>query len=319
MHLGGRAAPQTFDFSRITIDSLLRGNDGMDSSVGAASAAPRSLMSTYVIGDVQGCDDELGELLSFIRFEPAKDRVLFVGDLVNRGPKSAEVLRRVKALHAIGAADSVLGNHDFFLIMALDGFSTLHDGDTLEQVLTAPDARELVEWLRHRPLMIEHDGYSVVHAGLLPAWTMADARALARELEFELRSPNYREFLANLFGNEPRIWHDDLRGLPRYRASVNAFARLRFCSPFSEIEFKEKRDASFAPPGFAPWFAQPARRSASAHVVSGHWSSEGLRLLPNSSLLDSGCLWGGALTALRLDDRAVFQVPSAQPISIVSD
>ncbi|TAG49653.1 MAG: symmetrical bis(5'-nucleosyl)-tetraphosphatase [Betaproteobacteria bacterium] len=276
-------------------------------------------MSTYVIGDVQGCDDELGALLSLMRFNRSKDHVLFVGDLVNRGPKSAEVLRRVKALHADGAADSVLGNHDFFLIMAREGFSKLHDGDTLEQVLTAPDAAELVEWLRHRPLMIERDGHCVVHAGLLPAWTMADARSLARELEREIRSPDYREFLANLFGNEPRIWHDDLRGSPRHRASVNAFARLRFCTPFSEIEFKEKRDASFAPPGFSPWFAQPARRSASAHVVSGHWSSEGLRLLPNTSLLDSGCLWGGALTALRLDDRAVFQVPSAQPMSIDSD
>ena len=276
-------------------------------------------MGTYVIGDVQGCDDELAELLTLTRFDTKKDRVLFVGDLVNRGPKSAEVLRRVKALYALGAADSVIGNHDFFLIMALEGFSTLHQGDTLDQVLSQPDACELIDWLRHRPLLIEHDQHVVVHAGLLPAWTLAEARALAREIEAQLRGEHYREFLRDLFGNEPRTWHSDLQGLPRQRVIVNAFARLRFCTPFSEIEFKEKRDASHAPAGFAPWYLLPARNSAQAHVISGHWSSEGLRLYPNVSLLDSGCLWGGALTAMRIEDRAVFQVPSNQPLALSSD
>ena len=276
-------------------------------------------MSTYVIGDIQGCDDELGELLRLVQFDAAVDRVYFVGDLVNRGPKSVAVLRRVKALTDKGAADSVLGNHDFFLIMALEGFSALHDGDTLDHVLREPDARELVDWLRRRPLLIELDDAVIVHAGLLPAWTMADARMLAHEIERELRGPDYRSFLQTLFGNEPRNWHDSLSGVPRYRAIVNALARLRFCTPFSEIEFKEKRDASFAPNGFAPWFRLPGRRSASTHVMSGHWSSEGLRLLPTVSLLDSGCLWGGALTAVRLQDRAVFQVPSRQPVSQLQD
>ncbi len=276
-------------------------------------------MSNYVIGDVQGCDDELAELLALIRFSPAVDHVYFVGDLVNRGPKSAEVLRRVKALADMGAADSVLGNHDFFLIMAFEGFSKLHEGDTLDQVLRQPDARDLVVWLRQRPLLIEVVSYVIVHAGLLPAWTVADASALAREIEHELRGPYYREFLRTLFGNEPRSWHDDLVGVARNRATVNAFARLRFCTAFSEIEFHEKRDASYAPAGFAPWFALPGRRSANAHLISGHWSSEGLRLLPNASLLDSGCLWGGALTAMRLEDRAIFQVPSQQPMSLLAD
>lgn len=276
-------------------------------------------MSTYVVGDIQGCDDELGELLRLIRFDAATDHVYFVGDLVNRGPKSVEVLRRAKAMADRGAADSVLGNHDFFLIMALEGFSELHDGDTLHQVLREPDARELVDWLRHRPLLIEVDDTVIVHAGLLPAWTVADARMLAHEIERELRGPNYRSFLQTLFGNEPRSWHDSLSGVARSRATVNAFARLRFCTPFSEIEFREKRDASFAPRGFSPWFKLPGRRSASAHVISGHWSSEGLRLLPTVSLLDSGCLWGGALTAVRLQDRAVFQVPSQQPVSLLQD
>ena len=276
-------------------------------------------MSTYIIGDIQGCDDELGELLALIRFDPATDHVYFVGDLVNRGPKSIEVLRRVKALSDAGVADSVLGNHDFFLIMALEGFSKLHDGDTLDQVLRETDAHELVDWLRHRPLLIELDDTVIVHAGLLPAWTVADARTLAHEIERELRGPNYRSFLQTLFGNEPRSWHDSLSGVARHRAIVNAFARLRFCTPFSEIEFKEKRDASFTPKGFLPWFRVPGRRTAAAHVMSGHWSSEGLRLLPTVSLLDSGCLWGGALTAVRLQDRAVFQVPSQQPVSLLQD
>ena len=276
-------------------------------------------MSTYVVGDVQGCDDELGNLLALIRFDPAADQVYFVGDLVNRGPKSVQVLRRVKALSDKGVANSVLGNHDFFLIMALEGFSELHRGDTLASVLLEPDARELVDWLRHRPLLIELNETVIVHAGLLPAWTIADARVLAHDIERELRGPNYRAFLKTLFGNEPRIWHDNLSGVPRYRAIVNAFARLRFCTPFSEIEFKEKRQASFAPKRFSPWFSLPGRRSASTHITSGHWSSEGLRLLPTVSLLDSGCLWGGALTAVRLQDRAVFQVPSQQAFSKLDD
>jgi bis(5'-nucleosyl)-tetraphosphatase (symmetrical) len=276
-------------------------------------------MSTYVVGDIQGCDDELGELLTFIRFNPTQDEVIFVGDLVNRGPQSLEVLRRVRSLNVEGAAESVLGNHDFFLIRALEGFSSMHDGDTLDQVLAASDARALVDWLRHRPLIIERGDYVIVHAGLLPAWTVADVRALAREIETALRGSSYREFLRDLFGNEPKVWHEHLRGLPRFRAAVNAFARMRFCTPFSELEFKEKRDASFAPAGFAPWFAQPARRTGAHHVISGHWSSEGLRLRPNSSQLDSGCLWGGALTALRIEDKAIFQVPSRQALSLMSD
>ena len=276
-------------------------------------------MSTFVIGDVQGCDDELEQLLALIRFDVARDRVYFVGDLVNRGPKSAQTLRRVKALNELGVADSVLGNHDFFLIMALEGFSKLHEGDTLDQVLDASDARALIDWLRHRPLLLALDDAVIVHAGLLPAWSLADVRALAGEIERELRGPNYRVFLQNLFGNEPRTWHDRLSGVARHRAVVNAFARLRFCTPFSEIDFAEKRDSTFAPAGFSPWFALPGRRTADVHVVSGHWSSEGLRLLPNVSLLDSGCLWGGALTAMRLEDRAVFQVPSRQPLSQAQD
>ncbi len=276
-------------------------------------------MSTYVIGDLQGCDDELGELLALIRFAPSSDRVYFVGDLVNRGPKSAQVLRRVKSLQEKGVAESVLGNHDFFLIMAAEGFSSLHSGDTLQDVLNEPDARELVDWLRHRPLAIAIDETLIVHAGALPAWSSRDVVAYAHEIESALRAPTYRAFLATLFGNDPTTWHPELVGVPRARVIVNALARLRFCTVFSEIEFKEKRDAMFAPDPFKPWCQISARRSGDAHIVAGHWSSEGLRLHPNVSLLDSGCLWGGALTAMRLEDRAIFQVPSQQAYAAIAD
>ncbi|MCC7068935.1 MAG: symmetrical bis(5'-nucleosyl)-tetraphosphatase [Burkholderiales bacterium] len=276
-------------------------------------------MSTWVIGDVQGCAAELDELLALIRLDPAHDRVVFVGDLVNRGPDSADVLRRVKALNARGVADSVLGNHDFFLIMAHAGFATPHAGDTLDQVLAADDADDLVAWLRARPLLIDVDDCAVVHAGVLPAWSLADARMLAREVERRLGGADYRTFLQHLFGNDPRTWHEALRDMPRARVIVNAFARLRFCTAESELEFAEKRDALAAPPGFAPWFAHPGRRSAGGKLLAGHWSSEGLRLWPNVTLLDSGCLWGGSLSARRLDDGAVFQVPSRQPLALIQD
>ncbi|TAG82468.1 MAG: symmetrical bis(5'-nucleosyl)-tetraphosphatase [Betaproteobacteria bacterium] len=276
-------------------------------------------MATYVIGDVQGCDDELGELLALIQFEPQKDRVLFVGDLVNRGPKSAAVLRRIRALNLVGAADSVLGNHDFFLIMAFEGLSKVHPGDTLDDVLDAPDASELVAWLRQRPLVLPVKDRLIVHAGFLPAWSRTDALAFAREIETALRSPTYRAFLETLFGNEPNAWHPALTGVARARVIVNALARLRFCSAFSEIEFKEKRDITHAKEGRKAWFCWPNRRSADCAVIAGHWSSEGLRLMPNVSLLDSGCLWGGALTAQRIDDGAIFQVPSRQPHAVIGD
>jgi bis(5'-nucleosyl)-tetraphosphatase (symmetrical) len=276
-------------------------------------------VSTYVIGDVQGCDAELGELLALVRFDPTRDRVYFVGDLVNRGPASAAVLRRVKQLAELGAADSVLGNHDFFLIMAYAGLARPHPGDTLEDVLHAPDADTLIEWLRHRPLLIDVGNATLVHAGLLPAWDLTEARRLAREIESALRAPDPVPFLRELFGNEPRQWSASLTGMARARVIVNALARMRFCSADSTLEFAEKRDRTHAPAGFAPWFAHPERGTRARRVIAGHWSSEGLRLWPNVVLLDSGCLWGGALTALRLDDDAVFQVPSRQPGGLIAD
>ncbi|MCS6995433.1 MAG: symmetrical bis(5'-nucleosyl)-tetraphosphatase [Casimicrobiaceae bacterium] len=276
-------------------------------------------MATFVIGDLQGCHEELERLLTLIRFDCARDRAVFVGDLVNRGPDSLSVLRRIAALAEQGAAESVLGNHDFFLILAYYGLAKLAPDDTLGELLAAEDAPRLIDWLRHRPLLVETGQTVIIHAGLLPSWSLAQARALAREVETALRVPDPRAFLSTLFGNEPRAWRETLAGSDRARVIVNAFARLRFCSAADEIEFREKRDARHAPAGFAPWFAHPERASRHARIVAGHWSSEGLRLWPNVTLIDSGCLWGGALTALRLDDGALFQVPSLRPRSLALD
>jgi bis(5'-nucleosyl)-tetraphosphatase (symmetrical) len=267
----------------------------------------------YVIGDIQGCYDELVDLLNLIAFNPSADEVWFVGDLVNRGPKSAEVLRLVKSLGT--RARTVLGNHDFFLLRVAEGFGKAHAGDTLEQVLSQPDAPELLTWLRQQPLAIVEDDTIMIHAGLLPQWTRADVIACAREIETALQGPDWKTYLRDLFGNTFGPWSDKLEGMERARTIVNALCRLRYCDSFGVIEYVEKRGPAFTPANMKPWFTHPHRRTGAQHVIAGHWSSLGLYIAPQVSMLDSGCLWGGALTALRLDDRSLFQVPSRQPIS----
>ena len=259
-------------------------------------------MATYAIGDVQGCFHELQALLEALRFDPGQDRLWFVGDLVNRGPGSLEVLRFVKALQ--GGAVVVLGNHDLHLVTQHEGFERPRRDDTFADVLSAPDRRELVDWLRQRPLMHVEDGYAMVHAGLLPQWSVERALALAREVETALRAPNYRDFLANMYGSQPDHWDDSLKGWDRLRVVVNAMTRLRFCTPDGKMEFRAK--ATTPPPGYGAWF--DFRREGAGTIVCGHWSALGLRLAPGFAALDSGCVWGGKLTALRLEDRAVFQV-----------
>lgn len=261
-------------------------------------------MAVYAIGDVQGCHDELRALLALCRFDPARDRLWFVGDLVNRGPDSLAVLRYVRSLGR-GAA-VVLGNHDLHLVCVYEGLAKRRRDDTLDAVLAAPDARELVDWLRTRPLMHGAPGYAMVHAGLLPQWSLARARTLAREVETALRSTQHREFLAHLYGSEPAEWSDELRGWDRLRVIVNAMTRLRYCSPAGRMEFRAKGTA--APGGMRPWFEARQRRERTT-VVCGHWSTLGIKLAPRLAALDSGCVWGGALTALRLEDRALFQIP----------
>lgn len=266
-------------------------------------------MATYAVGDIQGCFASLQALLEKCSFSPEFDRLWLVGDLVNRGPRSLETLRFVKGLG--DRAVTVLGNHDLSLLMAAEGFGKRHRSDTIDDILAAPDRDELLHWLRHQCLMHVRGDYAMVHAGLLPAWSVAEARALAGEVEQALQAENYREFLANMWGSEPGSWDSSLTGWPRLRVIVNAMTRMRFCSSAGEMDFKAKGELSQAPAGYLPWFEVPGRRSAATVLVTGHWSALGLRLEPNLLALDSGCLWGGKLSALRLEDRALFQVDCA--------
>jgi bis(5'-nucleosyl)-tetraphosphatase (symmetrical) len=260
-------------------------------------------MATYAIGDVQGCADELRALLAQLDFRAEQDRLWFVGDLVNRGPASLEVLRFVRAL--ADAAVVVLGNHDFHLLCLAEGFAKKRPDDTLDEMLAAPDAPQLLQWLRARPLMHVEAGYAMVHAGLLPQWSLDRAQALAREVEAALRGEGYRDFLAHLYGSQPRVWRDDLRGWDRLRVIVNALARLRFCNAAGEMELAAK--GRHAPPGYQPWFE--LRPAYELPIVCGHWSALGLKLTDKLAALDTGCVWGGSLSALRLEDRRLFQVP----------
>ncbi len=261
-------------------------------------------MATYAIGDVQGCFDELEALVARIGFDPARDRLWFVGDLVNRGPKSLEVLRYVRALGE--RAIVVLGNHDLHLVCHAEGQWRKRAGDTLDAVLAAADGRELVAWLRARPLMHAEGDHAMLHAALLPQWSIAKGLELAREVEAALAAPNYREFLARMYGSTPEEWHEGLAGFDRLRAIVNAMTRLRFCTPGGRMEFRAKGVAP--PPGFSAWF--DLRPAGEPHaIVCGHWSALGLKLGARLLALDSGCVWGGALSAVRLEDRALFQVP----------
>ena len=264
-------------------------------------------MSTYAIGDIQGCYDSLQNLLASCAFDPAKDRLWLVGDLVNRGPKSLETLRLIKSFG--NSALTVLGNHDLYLLMVAEGGAKYRaKDDTLDSVLNAPDRDELLDWLRQQPLCHTEDDYCLVHAGLLPQWSIKRARELAREVETQLQGKNYREFIANLWGSEPAGWSDDLKGWPRLRVIVNAMTRMRFCTKKGSMDFKAKGKLTNAPDGHLPWFDLPDRKSADSILVTGHWSALGLRITPNLLALDSGCLWGGHLTAIRLEDRRVFQV-----------
>lgn len=267
---------------------------------GAVDSAP---MATYAIGDLQGCTDELQALLAQIDFRGGRDRLWLVGDLVNRGPKSLEALRFVRALGE--AAVVVLGNHDIHLLCLAEGFARKRADDTLDEVLAAPDAPQLLQWLRTRPLMHVEADYAMVHAGLLPQWSIDRAQALAREVETALRGDAYRDFLAQLYGSVPRTWRDDLAGWDRLRVIVNAMARMRFCSAEGEMELEAKGRS--APPGFRPWFE--LRPAGERTIVCGHWSALGLNLTDGLAALDTGCVWGGSLSALRLEDQRLFQLP----------
>jgi len=269
-------------------------------------------MTTYAIGDLQGC------LASFnaLRVQlPTPDRFIFVGDLVNRGPQSLATLRDVKQRVDRGQAIALLGNHDLHLLAADAGIRPLHDSDTLREVLEAPDRDVLLAWLRNRPLAHREDGFLFVHAGVLPSWTVDRTLELAREVERRLAADDHVEFLREMYGNEPARWSDDLTGHDRLRCVVNALTRVRLVAPDGTMLLKFKDGAAAAPSGYMPWFDHPQRATRETPVVFGHWSTEGLVTRSNVIGLDTGCVWGGKLTALRLADRALFQVdcPQSQP------
>ena len=270
-------------------------------------------MAIYAVGDVQGCYTELARLLDDVRFDAAVDRLWLVGDLVNRGPDSLAVLRLVKSLG--DSAITVLGNHDLHLLAVAEGIGELHRTDTLDEILNAPDRDELLHWLRNQRLLHAQDGYVLVHAGLLPQWTVAQAGSLAREAEAALCGGDHATFLARMYGNTPHDWDDNLSGHKRLRVIINAFTRMRICTAEGEMEFKFKSEVRDIPPGYLPWYDVPGRASRDATVIFGHWSALGLLLRKDVIALDTGCLWGGPMSAIRLDDRQLFQVACNNPVA----
>jgi bis(5'-nucleosyl)-tetraphosphatase (symmetrical) len=263
-------------------------------------------MATYAIGDLQGCFASLQQLIGEIGFRESEDRLWFVGDLVNRGPQSLEILRFVKSLGE--RAVCVLGNHDLHLLIVAEGQVKPHRKDTLGAILDAPDRDELLTWLRGRPLMHAEGEYAMVHAGLLPSWTIGKALDLACETEHALQGSDWRSLMAQMYGNQPDHWDDALSGYERLRVIINAMTRLRICTPDGRMEFSYTGPLGDIPRGYVPWFAVPGRRSANATVICGHWSAIGLLAEENLLALDSGCLWGRCLSAVRLEDRRIYQV-----------
>jgi bis(5'-nucleosyl)-tetraphosphatase (symmetrical) len=269
-------------------------------------------MGLYLIGDVQGCDVALGRLLSEIDFSPSRDNLVLLGDLVNRGPDSLAVLRRLRALG--DAAQCLLGNHDLHALAVACGARAVHKSDTLQELLAAPDAPELLDWLRWRELAVFRDDILMVHAGVLPQWDTTKTIALCADLMPAIRSKDAKSFFQSMYGNEPNAWRDDLQGSERQRVIINALTRLRFCSAQGEMEFATKEGAGAAPEGYMPWFDVPGRATANITVAFGHWSTLGLINRPNLIALDTGCVWGGCLSAMRVDGggRELVQVNCEQ-------
>jgi bis(5'-nucleosyl)-tetraphosphatase (symmetrical) len=265
----------------------------------------------YLIGDLQGCCDPLDELLATLDFSPSRDRIHLLGDLVNRGPQSLPVLRRLARLG--DAARCLLGNHDLHLLAVAHGVRQPGKGDTLAEILAAPDRDALLDWLRHRNLAMRECGWLMVHAGVIPQWSADQTLACAGEIEALLRSPDIATFLPTMYGNEPRRWSPGLEGPDRWRFIVNTLTRLRVCSADGELELK-KDGPGEAPAGMLPWFEHPHRLTRDTPMAFGHWSQLGLIDSPLLLSTDTGCVWGGSLTAVRVDDghRDVVQVKCQQ-------
>jgi bis(5'-nucleosyl)-tetraphosphatase (symmetrical) len=261
-------------------------------------------MATIAIGDIQGCYDQLMRLLESARYDERRDVLWFVGDLVNRGPQSLATVRFVKELGE--RAVTVLGNHDLNLLAVAEGIRKPHRGDTDGDILAAPDRDELLAWLRRQKMFHVENGYAMVHAGLLPQWTIQQAAALASEVEEALRAPGYRQFLHDMYGNEPVRWRDDLAGTQRLRVVVNAMARMRVITADGALDFNYRMGLDRIPPGHMPWYEAPGRASRDVTILFGHWASHGRLVRDDVVCLDSGCVWGRDLSALRLEDRKVF-------------
>ncbi len=267
------------------------------------------VVARYAIGDIQGCKASLDRLLALIDFAPARDQLWLVGDLVNRGPRSLDVLRWAR--DAGSAVVCVLGNHDLHLLARAAGAADAKKRDTLDDVLKAPDRDGLIDWLRRQPLLHHDDRFALVHAGLHPAWSISDARARASEIEHELRGPSWRPFLARL-GGTPPAWNERLGGSDRWRAILAYLTRVRACRPDGRTLPDFDGAPADAPPGAVPWFSLPERRWTSHTVVFGHWAALGLSIGERHLGIDTGCVWGKSLTAVRLDDRSVFQVKAVE-------
>ncbi|HYC47666.1 MAG TPA: symmetrical bis(5'-nucleosyl)-tetraphosphatase [Burkholderiales bacterium] len=262
-------------------------------------------MAVYAIGDVQGCYEQLRRLLDTCRFDAAQDTLWFVGDLVNRGPGSLQTLQFVRSLG--DRAVTVLGNHDLNLLAVAAGVRKRHRGDTIEDILQAPERDELLLWLRTRKLFHAGQGYAMVHAGLLPQWTISRALELAGEVEAVLQGEDYVGLLQNMYGNTPVAWSDALTGYERLRVIVNAMTRLRLCDAGGRMEFGHKLGPVDMPEGYMPWYEVPGRASEGTPIVCGHWAALGLLVTDDVLSIDTGCVWGRDLTALRLEDRRLFR------------
>ncbi len=262
---------------------------------------------TWAIGDVQGCQDSLLALLAKL---PAHARLWLVGDLVNRGPRSLDALRW--AIAQGGRVVTVLGNHDLHLLAVAAGIRRAHRTDTLDEILAAPDRDALIDWVRGRPLAHFDDGWLMVHAGVLPQWSVERTLELADEVHRVLSGPRWLDFLREMYGNEPAQWSDSLRGHDRLRVIVNALTRIRFCTPEGRMEFAAKEGFDSAPAGYLPWFDAPHRASAGTPIVFGHWAALGWLDRPDLLSIDTGCVWGRELTAVRLSDRRSCSVGCAE-------
>jgi len=266
----------------------------------------------YLVGDIQGCADALERVLAEIGFSPSRARLVVLGDLVNRGPASLAVLRRLAGFG--GAATCLLGNHDLHLLAVAHGVRKPHRRDTFGDVLAAPDRHAWIDWLRRQRLAHLEAGWLCVHAGVVPQWDTAQTLALAEEVQTQLRGPALGDFLRVMYGNEPRRWSDGLAGMDRIRFIVNALTRTRFCSAEGELEFDTKEGAPAAPAGFMPWFDVPGRRTTNQPMAFGHWSTLELINRPDLLAIDTGCVWGGSLTVVRVDGgrREVQHLPCEQ-------